>query len=147
MTYSIANRRLSILKQEYLEIYNLQLLAISYSLPYVLLIWAMGVFIAAIILYVFTAGVSHRSGIIIAVLDLVFVAALIWVIGFLRWPSAGWISFFSFGGLRKLVTHRRTQMNERVKTESSGVSEAVQIDMGMIRSRKSSLESYGKEAV
>ncbi|KIJ27569.1 hypothetical protein M422DRAFT_37700 [Sphaerobolus stellatus SS14] len=135
-------------RQKYLEKHSLQSLVIAYSLPYGLLMWAMLAFVAAIILYIFTAGVTLTSGIVVASIDLFFLCGLLWIIR-LFWPNllGGWISSFSFGGLWELIIRPWTQTNERVKTESSGVSEAVQIDMGMIRSRKSSLESYGKEAV
>ncbi|KAF8507527.1 hypothetical protein BU17DRAFT_100459 [Hysterangium stoloniferum] len=61
---------------------DLQPLAILYSLPYALLMWAMVSFIAAILLYVFKSGVSTHSEIILASLALSLGVTLIWVIQF-----------------------------------------------------------------
>ncbi|KAF8515478.1 hypothetical protein BU17DRAFT_67845 [Hysterangium stoloniferum] len=57
-------------------------LAIMYSLPYALLMWAMVSFVAAILLYVFKSGVSTHSEIILASLALSLGVTLIWVIQF-----------------------------------------------------------------
>ncbi|KAF8524076.1 hypothetical protein BU17DRAFT_85133 [Hysterangium stoloniferum] len=61
---------------------DLQPLAILYSLPYALLMWAMVSFIAAILLYVFKSGVSTHSEIILGALAFALGATLICVIQF-----------------------------------------------------------------
>ncbi|KAF8524409.1 caspase domain-containing protein [Hysterangium stoloniferum] len=59
---------------------GLQPLAILYSLPYALLMWAMVSFIAAILLYAFQSGIGIASRIIISSLALALMAVLVWII-------------------------------------------------------------------
>ncbi|KAF8515479.1 hypothetical protein BU17DRAFT_93470 [Hysterangium stoloniferum] len=57
---------------------DLQPLAILYSLPYALLMWAMVSFITAILLYVFKSGLSTHSEMILSSLAFALGAMLIW---------------------------------------------------------------------
>jgi len=61
---------------------GLQPLAILYSLPYALLMWAVVSFIAAILLYAFQSGVGIASRILISSLALALLAMQAWVIRF-----------------------------------------------------------------
>ncbi|KAF8525596.1 hypothetical protein BU17DRAFT_83896 [Hysterangium stoloniferum] len=59
---------------------DLQPLAILYSLPYALLMWAMVSFIMAIMLYVFKSGVSTHSETMLGSLAFALGVTLIWVV-------------------------------------------------------------------
>ncbi|KAF8512518.1 hypothetical protein BU17DRAFT_96162 [Hysterangium stoloniferum] len=82
---------------------GLQPLAILYSLPYALLMWAMVSFIAAILLYAFQSGIGIASQIIISSLALALLAVLAWIIRSF-WKDDFWLIDALYDSLKSSMT-------------------------------------------